>query len=124
VVAALDRADVHHQDAIAAVRALSADETALLLSMINYAEALVRPAEKGRTLRAAISAIDAMGLRLVAPTAPVAREAARLLSLNVSLADGFALATARAHGAWIATFDRRVRRSAEAAGVELAPALI
>jgi predicted nucleic acid-binding protein len=56
-----------------------------------------------------------------APIAPVAREAARLRSLNISLADGFALATARAHAARIAAFDRRVRRSVEAAGVELAP---
>lgn len=123
VIAALDRADAHHQDAVAALRAFSGDGTSVLLSLINYAEALVRPAEHEPTMRAAVAAIDALDLGLVAPTAPVAREAARLRSLNISLADGFALATARAHGAWIATFDRRVRRSAEAAGVELAATL-
>jgi predicted nucleic acid-binding protein len=123
VIAALDRADAHHHEAVAAVRGFSTDGTELLLSLINYAEALVRPAEDERTLRAAVSAIDALALVLVAPTAPLAREAARLRSLNISLAAGFALATARAHGAWIATFDRRVRRSAEAARVELAPTL-
>jgi predicted nucleic acid-binding protein len=64
-----------------------------------------------------------MSIRLVAPTAPVAREAARLRGLNISLADGFALATARAHGAWLATFDQRVRRSLDSAEVELAPSL-
>jgi predicted nucleic acid-binding protein len=123
VIAALDRADAHHEDAVAAVRAFNADGTALLLSLINYAEALVRPADHESTLRAAVAAIEAMGVRPVAPTAPIAREAARLRGLNISLADGFALATARAHRAWIATFDRRVRRSVDRAGVDLAPAL-
>jgi predicted nucleic acid-binding protein len=42
---------------------------------------------------------------------------------GASLPDGFALATARAHGAAIGTFDRRVRRSLESAGVELAEGL-
>jgi predicted nucleic acid-binding protein len=123
VIAALDRADANHAVAVAGIRELTLERTSLLLSMINYAEALVRPAEHDRTLRAAVSAIDALGVGLVAPTSPIARDAARLRGLNISLADGFALATARAHGAWIATFDRRVRRSVDRAGVELAPAL-
>ena len=120
VIAALDRSDAHHDKAVHALRAMAEQEVGLLLSLINYAETLVRPAETERTLRAAISAIDAMGIKLVAPTAPVAREAARLRGLNISLADGFALATAKAHNASVATFDRRVRRSLGAAGVELA----
>jgi predicted nucleic acid-binding protein len=43
--------------------------------------------------------------------------------LNISLADGFALATALAEDATVASFDRRVRRAIRRAGVELAPAL-
>jgi predicted nucleic acid-binding protein len=123
VIGALDRADAHHEDAVALVRELTLDGTSLRLSMINYAEALVRPAADDRTLRAAISAIDAMGVGLIAPTGPIAREAARLRHLDISLADGFALATARGNRPWIATFDRRVRRSLAAAGVELPPSL-
>lgn len=123
MIGALDRADAHHEDAIRLVRGLVGDGTSLVVSMINYAEALVRPAQSSRTLRAAVSAIDAMGVGLISPTAPVAREAARLRQANISLADGFALATARAYGAWLATFDQRVRRSLEDAGVDLPPML-
>jgi predicted nucleic acid-binding protein len=123
VIAALDRSDAHHEHAAHALRAMAAVETRLLLSLVNYAETLVRPSENDRTLRAAVAAIDAMGIGLVAPTAPVARAAARLRGLNISLADGFALATASAHGASVATFDRRVRRVLESAGLGLAPEL-
>lgn len=123
VIGALDRADAHHEDAVRLVRGLAEGGTSLVLSLINYAEALVRPAESDRTLRAAVAAIDAMGVGLISPTAPVAREAARLRQANISLADGFALATALAYGAWLATFDRRVRRSLVDAGVDLPPML-
>ena len=123
VIAALDRADAHHEPASRALRAMAGGGVSLLLSLINYAETLVRPAQDERTLRAAVAAIDAMGIGLTAPTAPLAREAARLRAHGISLADGFALATARAHGAWIATYDRRVRRAVAHAGVELAPEL-
>lgn len=123
VIAALDKADAHHRAAAQAIRAMTSDGVSLLLSVVNYAETLVRPAQDDRTLRAAVAAIDAMGVGLVAPTPPLAREAARLRAANISLADGFALATARAHGAWLATYDRRVRRALAAARVELAPAV-
>jgi predicted nucleic acid-binding protein len=97
-------------------------DVALLLSLINYAETLVRPASDEATLRTAISAIDALGIQLRAPTPAIARDAARLRALNISLADGFALATARAHHATVASFDRRITRATRSAGVELATA--
>jgi len=123
VIAALDRADTHHRRAAKLLRAMIDDDVTLLLSLINYAETLVRPAESESTLRTAIAAIDALGIQLFAPTATIARDAARLRSLNVSLADGFALATARASNARVASFDRRVRRAVQRAGLELAPVL-
>jgi predicted nucleic acid-binding protein len=43
--------------------------------------------------------------------------------LNISLADGFALATAQAQRATLATFDRRVRRALPKAGLTLATQL-
>jgi predicted nucleic acid-binding protein len=119
VIAALDRGDSHHRAAAKTVRALIAAETRLLLSLINYAEALVKPAEDGATLRTAVDAIAALGIALVAPTPVIARNAARYRLLNVSLADGFAMATAEAHKASLASFDRRVRRAAEEAGLEI-----
>jgi predicted nucleic acid-binding protein len=123
VIAALDRADAHHEAASRALRRMAGDGVSLLLSVVNYAETLVRPAQDERTLRAAVDAIDAIGIGLVAPTPFLAREAARLRAHSISLADGFALATARSQGGWIATYDRRVRRALGAAGVELAPHL-
>jgi predicted nucleic acid-binding protein len=120
VIAALDRSDTHHADAAEGIRVMIAAGVPLLLSLINYAETLVRPASDERTLRAAMDALATLGIRLVAPTPTVAVDAARHRALNISLADGFALATARAHRASVASFDRRVRRALPRVGLELA----
>jgi len=95
----------------------------LLISLINYAETLVKPAEDESTLRTAVDALAALGVRLVAPTAETSVAAARHRALKVSLADGFALATAQAYEAHIASFDRRVQRVLRRLGIELAPQL-
>ncbi|MGH2899310.1 MAG: PIN domain-containing protein [Solirubrobacteraceae bacterium] len=123
VIAALDRRDAHHADAEQAITAMIDAEVGLLLSLVNYAETLVRPAESDETMRAVLDALNALGIRLVAPTAAIAREAARHRARDISLADGFAIATAHARGASLASFDPRVRRALPAAGVELAPVL-
>lgn len=120
VIAALDRRDAHHVRAAAAITELIDAGTDLLLSLVNYAETLVRPAENDDTLRAAIEALSALGIRLVAPTPAIARDAARHQGQNVSLADGFAIATARSQGASLASFDLRVRRALPQIGVQLA----
>jgi predicted nucleic acid-binding protein len=123
VIAALDRRDAHHKHAAGAIRSMIDDGVPLLLSLINYAEALVRPATDERSLRAAVDALGALGVRLTAPTPTMARDAARHRGLNISLADGFALATAQTHHATVATFDRRVRRALPKVGLELAAEL-
>jgi predicted nucleic acid-binding protein len=119
VIAALDRRDPHHPEASKAVKALTKDGTTLLLSLINYAETLVRPAENEDTLQTAVDALSALGIKLVAPTPAIVRDAARHRALNISLADGFALATAQAQHAGVATFDRRVRRALPKVGLQL-----
>ena len=123
VIAALDRSGRHHRRAAEAIERMIRDEVDLLVSTINYAEALVRPAEDEGNLRRAVDAIAALGLTTIAPTATIARDAARYRSLNISLADGFALATARAHSATVASFDRRVRRAVTELGLELPESL-
>lgn len=123
VIAALDRTDAHHREAATAVASMIEEGVDLLISTINYAEALVRPAENEKTLEVAVDAIAALGMQPIAPTAAIARDAARHRSLNVSLADGFALATATARSASVATFDRRVRRAMTKLGCELPAAL-
>jgi hypothetical protein len=64
-----------------------------------------------------------LGVRLIAPTPTIAANAARHRGLNISLADGFALATAQVHDAYVASFDQRVRRALQSLGLELAPQL-
>jgi len=123
VIAALDRRDAHHTRAAAAITAMIAAETELLLSLVNYAEMLVKPAESEATLRSAVGALAALGIRLVAPSPAIARDAARHRGLDISLADGFAIATAQARGASVASFDARVRRALRTTGVELATGL-
>jgi predicted nucleic acid-binding protein len=123
VIAALDKSDAHHKNASRAFRRMTEEGTDLLLSAINYAEALVRPAEDERTLRLAVDAIASLRIRVVAPDAATARNAARHRGLGISLADGFALATATAHGATVASFDKRVRRALRPADLLLCEAL-
>lgn len=123
VIAALDRRDAHHPRAAKAIKSLSKEGLPLLLSLVNYAETLVRPAEDEKTLRTARDALAALGIRLVAPTRAIAVDAAGHRALNISLADGFALATAQARDAHVASFDLRVRRALPKVGLELAPQL-
>lgn len=123
VIAALDRSDAHHNDAAAAFERFAADGVELLLCTVNYAEALVRPAREEGTMRAAVNAIASLGIRLSTPDAAIARAAARHRGLGISLADGFALATADRSDAELASFDKRVRRALEPAGLELSSAL-
>lgn len=123
VIAALDRADAHHAAAARAFKRWAAEGVGLLLCTINYAEALVRPAEDERHLRAAVDAIAALGIRLVGPDAAIARNAARHRVRGISLADGFALATAERANADVASFDKRVRRALRSASLRPASAL-
>ena len=118
VIAAINRRDAHHRAAGELIRELRG---ILLLSLVNYAEVLVQPAQEEGTLEDALAVMDGLELELVAPTAAIATDAARMRAFGVSLADGFAMATARARNATLATFDRRVRRALGAAGLELAP---
>lgn len=122
LIAGLDRSDAHHAGAAALLRELIADDEEIVICTVNYAETLVRPAENARTLDAAADAIAALGVRRLAPSAATARDAARHRALGVSLADGFALATAQAQRSRLASFDQRVRRAADELEITLAPA--
>ena len=112
VIGALDRRDAHHEQAADALLAALAGGGRLLLCAVNYAEALVRPSEHDETLRRAVRAIAALRIEVTAPDAADGRAAARARGLGISLADGFALATAARHDAAVATFDTRVLRAA------------
>ncbi len=124
VIAALDRSDAHHRAAAVGFARFVAEGAELLICSVNYAEVLVRPAQDERTLREASEAIAGLGIRVQAPGASIARLAARHRNLGISLADGFALATAERAGADVASFDKRVRRALERADIPLTPALV
>ena len=90
------------------------------MSTVNYAEILVGAAVDEPTLRRVERAVRALGVEVVGPNAAIARDAARFRRSGVSLPDGFALATARALDAEVATFDVRVLRALPAAGLRAA----
>jgi predicted nucleic acid-binding protein len=119
VIAALDRQDAHHTAAKQALEKLIGAGAELSMSTVNYAEALVRPAADEQALAQAVDAIGALGIRAIPPSAQAARDAARYRTLGISLADGFALATARTLRASVASFDHRVQRASGAAGLDL-----
>jgi predicted nucleic acid-binding protein len=120
VIAALDRSDAHHRQAAKLMRALVDASVPRLLSLINYAEVLVRPAASEASMRTALAALEAFDIELTPPTPTIARDAARLRAHHtISLADGFAMATARAHQSTLASFDKRVRRALRSAGIDL-----
>jgi predicted nucleic acid-binding protein len=124
LIAALDRSDANHGVAARAITRMVGHGTPLLLSVVNYAEVLVRPAQDPAALRKAVDSISAMRIDLVSPTTSIARDAARLRGgLGLSLPDGFAVATARARDATVATFDRHMRSCLRRADVRLAPGL-
>ncbi len=123
VIAALDRHDRHHAKAAKTITVMVEEDVPMLCSLVNYAETLVRPAEDERTLRTARDALTGLGIRLIAPTTEIAVNAARHCALNISLADGFALATAQAHEASLASYDRRVSRALRQVGLQVSPHL-
>lgn len=119
VIAVLDRADAHHNRASQLVGSHLEASTPLALSTINYAEALVRPAADPDALEMAVDAISALGIDVAPPSASIAREAAKICGVGVSLADGFAIATARSLRHAFASFDKRALRAARESGVEI-----
>ena len=121
VIAALDDRDAHHGAAMRGIRTLAPD--GLLLSLVNYAEVLVQPSQSDESVQAAVAAIAGLRIELIAPTPAIARDAARMRNFGVSLPDAFAMATARAQGATVASFDRAVRRALPRAGLQLAPSV-
>ncbi|MFN2581981.1 MAG: type II toxin-antitoxin system VapC family toxin [Candidatus Dormibacteria bacterium] len=120
IIGALDTGDAHHRRADALIGRLVASRSLLVMSVVNYAEALVKPAADDAALRRAIEAIADIGVDVVPAHASIGADAARFRVHRVSLADGFALATARHLEARIATFDDRVRQAARDAGVGIA----
>jgi len=118
LVAALDATDARHEAARRRFESWNDAAVPRIVSVVNLSEVLVAPAATPSTLSRAREAIAALGVTGHRPTEGVAVEAARLRARHpISLPDAYLLATARATGALVASFDRRLLRFAEAEGL-------
>jgi predicted nucleic acid-binding protein len=114
LIGALDADDAHHASARKWFADWVRDGTDRLISVVNLTEVLIAPAADPGRLARAREAIAALGVRAREPTEAIAVDAARLRSRHrVSIPDSYLLATARATGATIASFDRTVIQAAD-----------
>jgi len=116
IIALLDDRDVHHGEALALLRATVGIPK--LMSALNYAEALVGPVRHDR-LPEAQAAMDALRIRQV-PVDDAARLAAIRAQTTSKMPDCCVLLAAEQHRAAVATFDRRLQRSARMLGLAVA----
>jgi predicted nucleic acid-binding protein len=116
LIGLLDRADAHHQPAVAAVEAADVADQSLLTPASAYSEALVAFARAGR-LSAARDAIAGMGIGVAPLTATMAERAAELRARHrrLRLPDAIVLACARDLGGELLSYDERLRRVADEA---------
>jgi hypothetical protein len=98
VIAALDRSDARHPQAAHVIRTMIDAGVPLMLSVINYAETLVRPPQTKRPY--------------VAPSQPSTRSESNWTPHSSD--------RPRRRSAAIVSFDQRVSRAAKAANIELA----
>ncbi len=123
LIGALDGRDPHHPEARDLFTAWQAEGAGALISVVNLSEVLVAPAADPERLRAAREAIRALGVGVHRPGEATCVHAAALRARHpISLPDAYCLATASATRGTLASFDRKVRRAAEAERVPVADA--
>jgi predicted nucleic acid-binding protein len=113
LIGLLDSADVHHGRSVDDVEAADREGLRLVLPASAYSETLVAFARAGR-LDEARSAINAMGITVVALTDTIAERAAELRARHerLRLPDAIVLATARELGGRLLSYDRGLSRLA------------
>lgn len=119
LIGALDGSDPHHTRARQMLTSWHALDDPILISVVNLTEVLIAPATDHERVRAARAAIAALGVGIHRPTEAIAVDAARLRArYPISLPDSYLLATTRHLGATAASFDHKIRRSANAEGIQ------
>ncbi len=122
LIGALDRNDVHHDQARELFTGWRQRQAAPLISVVNLTEVLIAPAADSAKLSAAREAIAALGVAVQQSGEAVAVEAARLRQRHpISLPDAYCLATAKHAGCTVISFDRKVMRAAERERILRAP---
>ncbi|MBP1300768.1 PIN domain-containing protein [Curtobacterium sp. 1310] len=118
VIALLDEGDGLHERAYDLVEDHAWDE--FCTSALTLAEMLVRPASRGHADRER-GTIERLGVSVVPVTGCTARRAADIrASRRLGMPDAVVLVTAQAVHGQLATFDRKLRRIAQAEGLDLA----
>lgn len=113
LIGLLDRADAHHERAVADVEGADQEGRSLIVAASAYSEALVAFARAGRVAEAR-DAIAAMGIAVAPLTASAAEQAAELRAQHarLRLPDAMVLACARALGGDLLTYDEQLNRLA------------
>lgn len=118
VIGALDATDAHHGEVRERFLQWHERATPRVLGLVNLSEVLIGPSAQAGRLHRAREAIAALGVVIHVPNEALAVEAARLRRQHpVSLPDAYALATARAVGGQLASFDRTLLKAAVAEGL-------
>jgi predicted nucleic acid-binding protein len=118
MIGALDGSDPHHARARELFVGWQSEGATRLISVVNLSEVLVAPAGDRERLRAARTAIAALGVGVHAPGEATGVEAARLRRAHpISLPDAYCLATARHADAAVVSFDEKVVRAAQLEGI-------
>lgn len=113
LIGLLDRADAHHERAVADVETADRGGRALIVPASAYSEALVAFARAGRLADARVS-IVAMGVEVAPLTGAMAERAAELRAGrgNLRLPDAMVLACAREMSGELLTYDDRLASDA------------
>lgn len=118
VIALLDEDDGSHERARDLIDDHEWDE--FCTSALTLGEMLVRPAERGHA-DCEHGAVERLGVTVLPVTSSTAVAAARVRAgRRLQMPDAIVLATARAAGGQLATFDRKLRRIARSEGVVIA----
>ncbi len=110
-IAFLDPADRHHQQAEAVLR--ERDGSSLIMAASAYSETLVRPLAAGLG-DVVEDFVDGLRIEIITADREIGRSAAQLRAAHsaLRLPDALVLATARARGAHLLTFDGPLARLA------------
>lgn len=120
LIGALNAHDVHHAGARAWFRRWRDERVPRVVSAVNYAEALVAVAADAALLRQARSLYKDFEVTVQPASEVLAVDAARRRARHqISVADGFLLATAEQLRSPVATFDAKLRSAARAEGLEV-----
>lgn len=109
VIALFSGVDAHHSRAVAEFRAANDRQEAFVMAASAYSEVLVHSIREGRE-DLVDSFVDRLGIEVVPVDRHVAKLAAehRARHRTLRLPDALVLATARARGARLLTFDERL----------------